>query len=137
MARGASDRVEPDMPIVSRSEWLEQRLALRELEKKHKRESDALAKKRRELPWVKIEQDYRFTGPEGEVGLADLFGAQSQLVIYHFMYGADWEKPCPSCSFWADHFSGAHRHLVHRDVRFACVSIAPSNARASPAPMGT
>lgn len=113
------------MTVVSRKEWLEQRMALLELEKKHKREADALAAKRRALPWVKIDTDYRFTGPEGEVPLAGLFGEQSQLVVYHFMYGADWEKPCPSCSFWADHFDNAHRHLRHRDVRLVCVSIAP------------
>ena len=113
------------MTIVSRDEWLEQRKALLELEKKHKRESDALARKRRELPWVKIDADYRFTGPEGEVGLRELFGDASQLVVYHFMYGTDWEKPCPSCSFWADHFNNPHRHLLRRDVRLVCVSIAP------------
>lgn len=111
--------------VVSREEWLEKRKALLELEKKHKRESDALAKKRRELPWVKVDADYTFTGSEGELSFAQLFGDQSQLVVYHFMYGAGWDKPCPSCSFWADHYNNAHRHLVHRDVRLICVSAAP------------
>ena len=110
---------------VDRKEWLEERKALLELEKEHKRASDALAAKRRELPWVEVTADYRFVGATGEVSLSDLFGERRQLVVYHFMFGADWDNPCKSCSFWADHFASAIRHLGKRDVRLIAVSIAP------------
>lgn len=111
--------------VTSREDWLTQRRALLELEKDHKRKSDELAKRRRELPWVELSEDYRFVGPEGEVGLAALFGGHSQLVVYHLMFGPDWSKPCPSCSFWADHFDGSREHLARRDVRLVAVSRAP------------
>ena len=111
--------------IATREEWLEARRELLAAEKELKRASDALAAKRRELPWVPVTTDYRFEGSDGDVGLAELFGDNSQLVVYHFMYGADWEKPCPSCSFWADHFDGVREHLENRDVRLVAVSKAP------------
>ena len=113
------------MKTGTRTEWLEQRRELLKAEKAHRRAADELAKRRRSLPWVQVETDYRFTGPNGEVSLAEIFANRSQLVVYHFMYGADWEKPCPSCSFWADHFDGARQHLEHRDVRLVAVSQAP------------
>ena len=113
------------MQIASRDEWLKARKELLEAEKAHMKASDALAAKRRELPWVEVTEAYRFEGSAGEVDLNDLFGDSSQLVVYHFMYGADWEKPCPSCSFWADHFDGVREHLENRDVRLVAVSKAP------------
>jgi len=111
--------------VVSREEWLVERRELLELEKAHKRASDALAKQRRQLARVEITADYTFDGPDGEVTLEDLFGDCDTLVVYHFMFGADWDNPCKSCSFWADHFDGSRRHLERRDVRLIAVSIAP------------
>jgi predicted dithiol-disulfide oxidoreductase (DUF899 family) len=111
--------------IVSRSEWLAARKALLADEKKFTHARDELSRQRRELPWVKVEKAYMFEGPDGRVTLADLFGGKSQLIVYHFMLGPDWEQGCPSCSFLADHFDGAVVHLAHRDVSFAVVSRAP------------
>lgn len=111
--------------IVPREEWLEARLALLAEEKAHTRRQDALAEARRTLPLVKVETDYRFATPAGQASLADLFGSHSQLVVYHFMFGPGWEKGCPSCSFWADSFSGVDVHLAARDTAFVAVSNAP------------
>jgi predicted dithiol-disulfide oxidoreductase (DUF899 family) len=111
--------------IVSRSEWLAARKALLAEEKKFSQARDALSERRRALPWVKVDKAYVFEGPNGRVALADLFGRWSQLIVYHFMLGPDWEQGCPSCSFLADHFDGAAVHLAHRDVSFAAVSRAP------------
>jgi len=84
-----------------------------------------LSAARRELPWVKIEKNYVFDGPNGKETLADLFAGRSQLIVYHFMLGPGWPAGCPSCSFLADHFDGAIVHLAHRDVTFVVVSRAP------------
>lgn len=111
--------------ITDRDTWLQARLALLDAEKAHMRAGDALAARRRTLPKVRLDKDYRFTGAEGEVTLAGLFGRHGQLVIYHFMFGADWDEGCPSCSFWADNFDGIDAHLAARDTAFACVSTAP------------
>lgn len=111
--------------IVSREEWLEERRALLTAEKQHSRLRDELSRQRRSLPWTKIDKDYVFVGPEGEVGLADLFGEQSQLVVYHFMFGPDWEAGCKSCSFVTDHYQLAGAHLRERDVALVAVSRAP------------
>ena len=99
---------------VSREEWLQARLALLEEEKAFDRARDALSAKRRALPWLKIEQDYLFDGATGEVSLADLFTDKSQLIVQHFMFGADWSEGCKSCSFWADQFDPAVAHLGAR-----------------------
>ncbi len=112
-------------PVVSREEWLEARKALLEREKAFTRERDALAAARRTLPWVEVSEGYRFESEDGEVGLAELFGAMSQLVVSHFMYGPGWEAGCPSCSFWADGYDPMTVHLAARDVAFAAVSRAP------------
>ncbi|SPH17405.1 hypothetical protein DEA8626_00923 [Defluviimonas aquaemixtae] len=111
--------------ITDRDTWLAARLELLDAEKAHMRAGDDLAARRRALPKVRIEKDYRFTGAGGEVSLADLFGPHTQLVVYHFMYGTDWEEGCPSCSFWADNFDGVDVHLAARDTAFACISKAP------------
>jgi predicted dithiol-disulfide oxidoreductase (DUF899 family) len=112
-------------PMVSQSEWLEARRALLAKEKAFTRERDALSAERRALPWVKIEKDYVFTGPDGDVTLADLFAGRSQLVVYHFMFHPDWDVGCKSCSFWADRFDPIVIHLNQRDVSLAAISRAP------------
>ena len=111
--------------VVSHDEWIAARKAHLADEKAFTRARDALSRKRRELPWEKIEKNYVFDGPDGRKTLADLFGGKSQLIVYHFMLGPDWEEGCPSCSLLADHFDGAVIHLAQRDVAFAVVSRAP------------
>jgi len=111
--------------IASRAEWLAARTALLAEEKQLTRQMDALAAKRRALPWVKIDKDYQFESGSGRVSLADLFDGKSQLVIQHFMLGPDWKEGCPSCSFMADHTDGMLPHLAARDVTMLAVSRAP------------
>ncbi|HTP93634.1 MAG TPA: thioredoxin family protein, partial [Xanthobacteraceae bacterium] len=111
--------------IVSQDEWLAARKAHLAEEKTFTRARDALSKKRRELPWVKVDKAYIFDTPSGKRTLADLFGGKSQLIVYHFMLGPDWEAGCPSCSLLADHFDGTVIHLAQRDVAFVVVSRAP------------
>ncbi len=110
--------------IVSRNEWLEKRLELLAEEKQFSKTRDALSAKRRALPKVRLDTDYMFTGASGAVSMDDLFGNCSQLIVYHFMYGPDWDAGCPSCSYWADNFSGTVAHLNARDAAFAVVSAA-------------
>ncbi len=111
--------------IVTREQWLTERRALLEEEKALTRARDALSEKRRDMPWVRIEKDYHFIGPEGELTLADLFGGRDQLIVQHFMFGPDWDAGCPSCSFWADGYDGTMAHMAQRDAAFVAVSIAP------------
>lgn len=111
--------------IVSREEWLQARKAHLAQEKRFTRERDELSRQRRELPWVRIDKDYVFDGPDGKETLGELFGGRNQLVVYHFMFGPDWEQGCPSCSLLADHFDGAATHLAQRDVTLLAVSRAP------------
>jgi predicted dithiol-disulfide oxidoreductase (DUF899 family) len=111
--------------IVSEAEWLVARKDLLTREKEFTRQRDALSAARRQLPMVKVEKAYVFDTPEGKETLADLFGGRSQLIVYHFMFGPDWEEGCKSCSYLADHFDGANWHLPHRDVSFVAVSRAP------------
>jgi predicted dithiol-disulfide oxidoreductase (DUF899 family) len=111
--------------IVSHDEWIAARKAHLAEEKAFTRARDALSKKRRELPWEKVEKSYVFEGPDGKETLADLFAGKSQLIVYHFMLGPGWEAGCPSCSYLAEHFDGAAIHLAQRDVTFLCVSRAP------------
>src|SRR5690348_9489945 len=101
--------------VVSLDEWTEARKELLSKEKELTRLRDRLAVERRALPWVKIEKDYFFDTPEGKVTLADLFAGRSQLVIYHFMFGPEWNEGCPSCSFVSDHIDGALPHLAARE----------------------
>ena len=111
--------------IVSHDEWVAARKAHLAEEKTFTRARDALSRKRRELPWEKVDKNYVFDGPNGKETLADLFGGKSQLIIYHFMLGPDWEEGCKSCSLLADHFDGSVVHLAERDVAFVVVSRAP------------
>jgi predicted dithiol-disulfide oxidoreductase (DUF899 family) len=111
--------------IASHAEWLAARKALLAEEKAFTKARDALSAKRREMPWEKVEKNYVFTGPKGKETLADLFEGRSQLIVYHFMYGPDWEQGCKSCSFWADNFNGIIVHLNQRDVSMVAISTAP------------
>src|SRR6185295_18539612 len=111
--------------IVSESEWIAARKEYLAVEKKFTEARDELSRQRRELPWVKVDKPYVFEGPQGKEALADLFGGRSQLIVYHFMLGPDWEQGCPSCSFLSDHFDGAIVHLAQRDVTMLAVSRAP------------
>jgi predicted dithiol-disulfide oxidoreductase (DUF899 family) len=111
--------------IVGKAEWLKQREALLAAEKDFTHQRDALSAKRREMPWVKIDKDYVFDGPEGKASLADLFSGRGQLIVYHLMFAPEWEWACKSCSFWADQFDGAIPHLNARDTSFAAISRAP------------
>jgi len=109
----------------TREEWLGARLELLEAEKELTRRSDALARRRQELPWVRIDKKYRFETDEGSASLADLFRGRSQLLVYHFMFGPDYTAGCPSCSAIADGFDGFVVHLANHDVTLAAVSRAP------------
>jgi predicted dithiol-disulfide oxidoreductase (DUF899 family) len=111
--------------LGSREEWTAARLDLLAREKELNRLRDELAAQRRQLPWVRIDSEYAFDGPDGRRSLPELFDGRSQLLVYHFMFGPDWSEGCPSCSFWADSFDGVGVHLAHRDVTFVCVSRAP------------
>jgi predicted dithiol-disulfide oxidoreductase (DUF899 family) len=109
----------------TREEWLAARRELLKAEKEHTRRGDELARQRQELPWVRIDKEYRFDTDEGSKTLADLFGGRSQLLIYHFMLGPDYKAGCPSCSAIADGFDGFVIHLEHHDVELMAVSRAP------------
>ena len=111
--------------IGTRHEWLAARLGLLEAEKELTHRSDELARRRQEMPWVRIDKEYRFEIDEGSVSLADLFHGRSQLLVYHFMFGSDYTAGCPSCSSIADGFNGVFVHLDNHDVAFAAVSRAP------------
>ena len=109
----------------TREEWLAARLDLLDAEKALTRQSDELAQRRQDLPWVRVDKDYRFDTDAGEVSLADLFRGRSQLLVYHFMFGPDYEAGCPSCSAIADGFNGNAVHLANHDVMLWAVSRAP------------
>jgi predicted dithiol-disulfide oxidoreductase (DUF899 family) len=109
----------------TRKEWLSARLKLLKAEKELTRRSDELAQARQELPWVRIDKEYRFEIDEGKASLADLFRGRSQLLVYHFMFGPDYTSGCPSCSAIADGFNGITIHLANHDVMLWAVSRAP------------
>lgn len=108
--------------IGTREEWLAARLALLTAEKELTRRSDELARQRQELPWVRIDKDYRFDTEKGRASLADLFGGRSQLLVYHFMFGPDYTAGCPSCSAIADGFNGFVAHLENHGVAMTAIS---------------
>ena len=114
--------METNKTATTTEAWLAARLELLALEKQHTRRGDELAALRRNLPKQPVSKDYVFDGPDGPLTLGDLFGSHSQLIVYHFMYGDDWEQPCVCCSFWADHFAGMLPHLGRRDAAFAAIS---------------
>jgi predicted dithiol-disulfide oxidoreductase (DUF899 family) len=111
--------------VVSEKAWLAQREELLIKEKAFTRKRDELSKRRRALPWVKVEKEYAFDTPAGKKTLADLFDGRSQLIVYHFMFGPGWKEGCKSCSFLVDHIDGARVHLEHHDVSVTVVSRAP------------
>ncbi len=109
----------------TREEWMSARLALLDAEKELTRRGDELARLRGDLPWVRVEEEYRFQTDEGTASLAELFNGRNQLLVYHFMFGPDFTAGCPSCSAIADGFSGSVVHLANHDVAFTAVSRAP------------
>jgi predicted dithiol-disulfide oxidoreductase (DUF899 family) len=109
----------------TREEWLAVRLDLLKAEKEYSRQGDELARRRQQLPWIRVEKEYRFDTDEGGASLKDLFSGRAQLLIYHFMFGPDWEAGCPSCSMIADAFDGSVVHLANHDVMLWAVSRAP------------
>jgi predicted dithiol-disulfide oxidoreductase (DUF899 family) len=111
--------------IATRAQWLDARLKLLKEEKELTRRGDELARKRQALPWVPITKEYRFDTEHGKASLADLFRGRSQLLVYHFMFGPDYEAGCPSCSSIADGFNGCAVHLANHDVMLWAVSRAP------------
>jgi predicted dithiol-disulfide oxidoreductase (DUF899 family) len=111
--------------VVTREEWTKARVALLAKEKELTRQRDALAQERQQLPWVRIEKNYMFETASGKKPLGELFSGKSQLAIYHFMFGPEWEQGCPSCSLIADHLDNLGMHLAQRDVRLLVVSHAP------------
>jgi predicted dithiol-disulfide oxidoreductase (DUF899 family) len=115
----------PEHTIGTREEWDAARAELLRREKELTRMGDELAGARRELPWMAVEKGYRFQTADGPRTLAELFDGRSQLVVYHFMFGADWEAGCPVCSSIADGFNGVLAHLAARNVTMICISRAP------------
>ena len=111
--------------VVSRDEWLVARKDLLTREKELTRLRDEVSRHRRELPWVKIDKEYRFEIDEGSASLKDLFRGRTQLLVYHFMFGPDYTAGCPSCSAIADGFNGIWTHLANHDVMLWAVSRAP------------
>ncbi|MDB5407974.1 MAG: protein of unknown function thioredoxin family protein [Rhodospirillales bacterium] len=111
--------------VVSREEWLTVRRALLAQEKEATHLRDKVNAARLALPWERVEKDYVFDTPAGRKTLAELFAGRSQLIVYHFMLGPDWQAGCPGCSFLADHLDGALPHLEHHDVTLIAVSRAP------------
>ena len=109
----------------TREEWLAARLELLKAEKDLTHRSDEVARRRQELPWVRIDKEYRFDTDEGHASLADLFKGRSQLLVYHFMFGPDYAAGCPSCSAIADGFNGITTHLANHDVMMWAISRAP------------
>ena len=111
--------------VASHEAWMEARKRLLIKEKEFTRLRDQLSQERRDLPWEPIEKEYVFEGLNGKETLPGLFDGRSQLIIYHFMFGPDWEAGCPHCSRWADNFNGIVVHLNQRDVSLVAVSRAP------------
>jgi predicted dithiol-disulfide oxidoreductase (DUF899 family) len=114
-----------DHRLGTQEDWQTARDELLAEEKELTRRNDELAKKRRELPWVPIEKDYSFETADGIKSLAELFDGRSQLVVYHFMFGPEYEAGCPVCSSIADNLSPNVPHLRGRDVTLICSSRAP------------
>jgi predicted dithiol-disulfide oxidoreductase (DUF899 family) len=111
--------------VATREQWLKARLELLKEEKELTRRSDELARKRQALPWVPVKKSYHFDTDAGKESLADLFRGRSQLIVYHFMFGPDYDAGCPSCSSIADSFDGCATHLANHDVMFWAVSRGP------------
>jgi predicted dithiol-disulfide oxidoreductase (DUF899 family) len=115
----------PSHPVVSHDDWLAARIDLLKREKELTHLREKIARERRALPWEAMTKEYVFDGPAGPAGLGDLFDGCSQLIVYHFMFGAGWEEGCKACSFIADHMEPSFVHLRARDVSLVAVSHAP------------
>ena len=113
--------------IVSKNEWIAARKVLLKKEKEITALRDQLSQQRRNLPWVAVDKEYVFDGPNGKETLSELFDGRSQLLVYHLMYDPMWDAACPSCSFWADNFNDIIVHLNQRDVTMIAISKAPYN----------
>jgi len=111
--------------VVAEPQWIEARRALLAEEKAWTRARDRLSEMRRALPWVEVRKQYVFLGTAGTVSFADLFDGCSQLIVYHFMFGPDWEEGCVGCSLLCDQVDGARQHFEHNDVSFVAVSRGP------------
>lgn len=111
--------------VVSHEEWVEARRRFLNKEKEFTRLRDELNEERRALPWEKVEKPYVFDGPKGKESLAELFDGRGQLIVWHFMFGPDWNQGCSHCSFWADGWNGVVEHLKHRDTTMLAISQAP------------
>ncbi len=111
--------------IATREQWLAARVELLKEEKELTHRSNEVARKRQELPWVRIEKQYKFETDDGIASLADLFKGRSQLLVYHFMFGPDYTGGCPACTSIADGFNGIAAHLANHDVMLWAVSRAP------------
>ena len=112
--------------VVSREQWLEARRRLLAREKEFTRSHDTLNADRRRLPMVKVDKEYVFQGPDGQVTLAELFGDKRQLIVQHVMFGPDWDKPCPGCSAAIYELSpGVLKHIGSRETAFVLASRAP------------
>ena len=114
-----------DHQVVTPEAWVAVRKKLLAKEKEFTKLRDELSQARRDLPWVRVTKNYLFDGPGGKQSLSELFDGRSQLIVYHFMFGPDWESGCKSCSFWADNFNCIVPHLNQRDVTFVAISRAP------------
>ncbi len=112
-------------PIVSQEKWNAARKQLLAKEKQLTHLRDQINAERSKLPWVRVDKEYLFEGPNGKETLAQLFDGRSQLIIYHFMFGPDWEQGCVGCSFLSDHLDGSLIHIEHHDVTYVAVSRAP------------
>ena len=111
--------------VVPHAAWIAARQQLLAKEKEFTKLRDELSRQRRELPWERVEKEYDFEGPDGKKSLSQLFEGRSQLVVYHFMFGPDWQAGCPHCSFWVDNFDGIIVHLNQRDTTMVALSRAP------------
>jgi predicted dithiol-disulfide oxidoreductase (DUF899 family) len=114
-----------DHAVVGREEWAAARQELLVREKEHSRLGDELARHRRALPWVRVDEEYSLDTGEGSRTLLELFDDRSQLVVYHFMFGPNYASACPTCSSTADSFNGVLPHLAARDTTMICASRAP------------
>jgi predicted dithiol-disulfide oxidoreductase (DUF899 family) len=125
MTQAIAEPVALRHPVVTTDRWLAERRKLLAREKELTRLQDQIARERRALPWVPMDDAYLFDAPEGRRTLAQLFEGRRQLIVQHFMLGPGWEQGCPSCSFMADHIDGMNLHLANRDVTLVAVSRAP------------
>jgi predicted dithiol-disulfide oxidoreductase (DUF899 family) len=115
----------PQHQVVSKAQRIEARKKLLAKENQFTRRRHELSRGRRELRWQKVDKQYVFEGPDGRQNLPQLFDGRSQLIVYRFMFGPDWEAGCPHCSRWADNFNGVIVHLNHRDVSVVAISRVP------------